>query len=155
MSQPPIKAPRGPGWVEWPGTADAPLAPGARRFIRIDGPLGIQAVSSVDHVANDSGDEPGGHLEWHVSLTRLRRAPEGYVPEHATEDDVAFAIDAFRMRGCMEDNHARADGSAGVARNFWLAIDPAKRRDCECKTTEIVIVEPDGFTYTRPIREER
>lgn len=151
------KTPRGSGW-----TSVEPLpGHGAPRWLflvegTIEAPaVGILVVSTLDVIENaKAGPDVGGtHLEWHVSVSRQRwrYIPRGLAqPEHATDDDCKRALDAFRMRGCFEDNHARPNGAAGNARNFWLAVDPAHRIDCECKETEELIVLPDGYTFTRP-----
>lgn len=143
-----LKEPRGPGWSEWPSSPTSPLPRGARRwfwFATTVSTSGILAVSSLDNV-----DEEDRGLTWHVSISRFTQRGARYVPEHATDDDVAHALDAFRMTGAEEDNHVRVDGRAAVARHFWREVDPSKRTECQCKETEEVVVEPDGYTYTRP-----
>ena len=52
------------------------------------------------------------------------------------------------MVGTEEDNH-----HPGNARHFWLPLDPTKRVDCECKSDEAVITEPDGYQWTNPHNE--
>lgn len=142
MSEP-IRTPRGPGWREWPATVGAPLPRWARRFLfMVTDEVAILVVSSVDNVIERGAT-------WHVSISRMVRQGYRYVPQHAPDEDVALALDALRMTGSEEDNHARVDGRAGVARHFWREVDPAKRTDCECKETEETIVEPDGYTFTR------
>lgn len=150
MSAPP-KTPRGPRWRELGGAGSLP---GVTRWVYLlDGTprgrpfAGIVVCSSLDRTEDD-GDV------WHVSISLGRWKGDGSfgAPEHANDDEVRFAIDAFRMRGAEEDNHARRDGNAGVARNFWLAVDPARRKDCQCKITEEVVRLPDGYTFTRPRR---
>lgn len=84
---------------------------------------------------------PGGAGDvgptWHVSVTRLARRP---MPR-----DVARALWDFDMAGAEEDNH-----HPGNARHFFLPVDPAFRGLCECKSTEDVIVDADGYAWTNP-----
>ena len=75
--------------------------------------------------------------QWHVSISRGGRRPK--------PAEVARALRAFGMRGAEEDNH-----HPGNARHFWLPVDPARRVECECKTEEATVVEPDGYTWTNP-----
>jgi hypothetical protein len=44
---------------------------------------------------------------------------------------------------------------APSARHFWLPCDPAHRVDCQCKTDEKNIVEPDGYTWTTPVDDSQ
>lgn len=73
----------------------------------------------------------------HVSVSRrLRRAPAS---------DVLRALVAFGMVGAEEDNH-----HPGIARHFWRSVDPAHRVECECKSTEGLVRDPDGYEWTTP-----
>jgi hypothetical protein len=47
------------------------------------------------------------------------------------------------MEGSEEDNH-----HPGIARHFWMVVDPARRVDCECKVGETVVKEPDGYKWS-------
>lgn len=148
------RGPRGPGWREH--TESGTIFRGARRWLYMphrDVLEAIVVVVTCDYVAND-GDDPGSHWEDHASISVASRADPLHenwrFMRHATDAEVSFTVQALRMHGCMEDNHADGpSGGAGKARNVWLALDPAHRRECECKTTEEVIVEADGFTYSR------
>lgn len=44
-----------------------------------------------------------------------------------------------------EDNHEN-----GIARKVFCPTDPSARTACECKVTEEVVVEPDGYRWSRP-----
>jgi hypothetical protein len=74
---------------------------------------------------------------WHVSISRLGKRPR--------PRDVAHALRDFGMVGAEQDNH-----HPGVAQHYFMPVDPAYRSACECKTTEDVIVEADGYTWTNP-----
>lgn len=138
------KLPRSRAWYPWPGTGDAPLAKGLKRFVRdIAGAPGLLVNTSLDLV-HDRG------LTWHISVSRLLRVGDKFHGTHVNDAEVVIALRAFGMATAEEDNHAMPDGSAGKARHFWLEVDPSKRRDCECKETEETIVAPDGYSYTRP-----
>jgi len=82
-------------------------------------------------------DGSGTGPQWLVSVSYKRRRPDN--------KQVQRALRAFGMAAAEEDNH-----EPGIARKFWLPVDPAHRVDCECKTTEDVIVEPDGFKWSNP-----
>lgn len=53
------------------------------------------------------------------------------------------ALSDFGMSDAEEDNH-----HPGVARHFFMPVDPAHRVDCECKSDETIIVEADGYTWS-------
>jgi len=50
----------------------------------------------------------------------------------------------FDLEGAEEDNH-----SPGVARHFWLDEGRSVQPECECKKTEEIVVEPDGYQWQR------
>lgn len=75
--------------------------------------------------------------QWHVSVSELGRRPSPRV--------LRKALRAFRMEEAEEDNH-----HPGVARHFWLPVDKSRRVSCECKETEKVVREADGYTWTNP-----
>lgn len=47
-----------------------------------------------------------------------------------------------------EDNHG-----PGIARTLFCPVDPAYRVACECKTTETLYVDADGYAWTSPTGE--
>lgn len=77
----------------------------------------------------------------HVSISRRQhRAPQS---------DIDRALVAFGMVGTEEDNH-----HPGIARHFWRPVDPAHWATCQCKTSEVVLVDPrDGYTWTNPAQD--
>lgn len=83
----------------------------------------------------DYPDGQGAGPQWHISIRHISGRPRV----------VSGVLRAFGMPGAEEDNH-----HPGIARHFWLPVDPAHRVDCECKETEEIIVEPDGYTWTNP-----
>lgn len=102
--------------------------PHGQRWIH---PSGLVVVSSLDTT-------PRGP-EWHVSVSKSGG--------RCTPEEAALACRDFGIAGAEEDNH-----TSGLARHFWMAVDPAKRTDCECKETEETIVEGD-YAWQRE-REE-
>lgn len=83
-------------------------------------------------------DRSGVGPQWHISISyRGRRAK----PHHARK-----ALRAFGMTSAEEDNH-----HPGIARHFWLVVDPAHRVECECKTDETTVVEQDGYRWQNAI----
>jgi hypothetical protein len=75
--------------------------------------------------------------QWHLSITTKGNRPK---PHH-----VRRALRAFGMTGAEEDNHY-----PGAARYFWLPVYPAHRADCECKETEVTVVDADGYRWQNP-----
>jgi len=61
------------------------------------------------------------------------------------DEQVRSALADFGIEGAEEDNH-----SPGIARHFWLVDDGrARQPECECKTTEARVVEPDGYVWQK------
>jgi len=70
----------------------------------------------------------------------------GRLKRRATDAELDRFKRDFGLQNAEEDNH-----SPGCARMFFLLCD-AKPTDpvaCECKETEEVVVEPDGFTWSK------
>lgn len=96
----------------------------------------VIAISALEMAELPGTDhEPGP--TWHLSISRLGKRPKPRDVEHALRD--------FDLVGAEEDNH-----HPGGARHFFQPVDPAYRGVCECKATEQVIVERDGYTWTTP-----
>lgn len=72
---------------------------------------------------------------WMLAVSRNHRRP--------TDNDIARALRAFSMQEAIEDNH-----EPGVKRMFFLPVDPAQRAECECKTDEALVTEPDGYQWS-------
>lgn len=65
----------------------------------------------------------------------------------ATDAEVTQALRDFGMDGAEEDNH-----QPGIIRMFFLLADPRPGEEgiqCDCKEDEQVVVEPDGFRWSR------
>jgi len=76
---------------------------------------------------------------WTISISRQgSRRPR--------DREVRRILREFSMWPTEEDNH-----EPGIARKFFMSVDPAERTDCECKANEEQVVEPDGYTWSRPI----
>ena len=67
-------------------------------------------------------------------------------PGRCNADQLALVITDFGLTDWEIDNH-----HPGNAQHLWIPIDPARRVDCECKSDETIIVEPDGYTWTNPV----
>ena len=52
---------------------------------------------------------------------------------HLTKKEMNRVIKDWKMEEFEEDNHER-----GIARKFWMAVDPKYRIPCPCKDEEIV-----------------
>lgn len=117
-----------------------PLSPAWRKVALVPGgaawQLGpIRVVSTLDMA--ELPDRSGVGPQWHVSVTSDAHRPH--------QKEVRKALRAFGMAGSEVDNH-----EPGNAEHFWLPVDPAHRVDCECKTDETVVVEPDGHRWSNP-----
>lgn len=96
----------------------------------------ILAISTCVHAEAPNG--VGSIPQWHISFTNEGR--------RCTDEEVRMSLASFRLTGADEDNH-----EPGMARHFWMPLDPKRRVDCECKTTEKVMIEPDGHKWTTPV----
>lgn len=76
--------------------------------------------------------------QWLVSISCFGK--------RASDEVCAQALRDFDMPNAEEDNH-----ESGVARKFWRSchLPPEAATECECKTDERVIVEPDGYTWSK------
>jgi hypothetical protein len=121
---------------------DHPLAPNGRELeVAADAwsvwrGRGMMLISALEQAEYPTGGGTGP--QWHVSVS-MRSG------RRCSDADVAKALDAFGLVGAEEDNH-----HPGVARHFWMPLDPARRVDCECKDEEITIADPDGYRWTTP-----
>ncbi len=95
----------------------------------------VLAISTCVMAEAPNGD--GSIPQWHISFTNDGR--------RCTDEEVRQSLACFRLTGADEDNH-----EPGMARHYWMPLDPARRAECECKTTEKVIVEPDGHRWSTP-----
>lgn len=100
----------------------------------------ISALTSAE--LPDGSGETGS--QWHVSMSRWAAG----VATRASDEECRQTLACLGLAGAEEDNH-----EPGIARHFWVPVDPARRRDCECKETERVVVEPDGHRWSTPLDE--
>lgn len=121
------------GWTPMPLPRALALEPGSHSAWS-DGKAHVLS-SLIDAEAPDGSGEV--IPQWHVSITERGR--------RATPRVLRRALRAFGMVGAEEDNH-----HPGNARHFFLPVDPARRVGCECKATETIQREPDGYTWTNP-----
>lgn len=127
------RRPTMPGWVSIP----VPEQPHDLRLLAFSAWQRRTAcvISGLENA--ELPDRSGLGPQWHISVSRFGRRP--------TAKDVDVALRGFDLVGAEEDNH-----HPGGARHFWLPVDPAHRVDCECKSDEKLIVEPDGYRWTNP-----
>ncbi|MBX3203214.1 MAG: hypothetical protein KF894_34135 [Labilithrix sp.] len=131
------REPAGLGWLRLGSLLDPKT--GTASFAWIHETALAQVISSVQIADLPRSGTPGP--QWHVSVTD-RSTPH---PRRASPKQIALACCAFDMLAAEEDNH-----HPGNARHFWLPVDPSERVDCECKTDETVVAEPDGYRWTNP-----
>jgi hypothetical protein len=125
---------RGRGWMEMPCPRAARLENTVAASAWSKG--AVRVISELCNAELPGADGESGPT-WHLSVTRLARRPMPRDVEHTLRD--------FDLTGAEEDNH-----HPGSARHFFMVVDPARRGVCECKTTEDVVVEPDGYAWTNP-----
>ena len=85
----------------------------------------------------DYPDGSGVGPQWLVSVSENGGRPS----RHA----LRAALKAFGMLGTEEDNH-----HPGIARHFWLPVDPSKRVDCQCKASEVTVAD-GAYRWTNPV----
>jgi hypothetical protein len=121
---------KGSHWVEvgGPTIGDCPVSYWKRS--------GVTVISTLELAALPGQPDRIG-LQWHVSAS--------YKADRPSAEHVRRALRDFGMPGAALDNH-----EPGIAQHYWLVVDPADRRDCDCKESEAVLVEPDGYTWTNP-----
>ena len=152
---PPGLAPKSPpSWARWTYYGYlVPPAGAAAQYVWTRGPLVV--ISSLIHA------EFRGELRWHwlVSVSgnltgASRRAAVLASPKdvsnkekrRATDDELATVRKHFGMDNAEEDNH-----QPGCGRMLFRLCDarPDDPALCECKETEEVVTEPDGFTWSK------
>jgi hypothetical protein len=84
--------------------------------------------------------------QWHLSIVARADTPVGQEPVRCTAEQLTRFVETFGLTEFEIDNH-----HPGAAQHFWIPRDPARRVDCECKSDETIIVEPDGYTWTNPV----
>lgn len=130
------RRPAGRDWIE----IRSPLKPTSRSIAHSAWRSGPILVTS-ELAELELPDRSGIGLQWQIAISANRKRPK---PHH-----VRRALRAFGMQAAEQDNH-----HPGVAQHFFLVVDPAHRVDCECKTDEEIIIEPDGYRWTNPIEGE-
>jgi hypothetical protein len=95
----------------------------------------IYVTSSLQDAESPTGN--GTVPQWLVAISATGKRPKAH--------HVRRALRAFGMVGAELDSH-----HPGVACHYWLPVDPAHRVDCQCKTDEDTIVEPDGYRWQNP-----
>ena len=108
---------------------------------------GLLVLSSLDDAVLPGSDDQVGPT-WIVSTSRIRvggSSPLNRDARRPTDDDLRRVVAAFGLPAFDEDNHY-----PGVSRIVFCPLDERWRTACECKVTEALIVEPDGYTWTTP-----
>lgn len=122
MSHPPAKAPKSQRWQ--PGGRLGHAQVWRRGPVLVLSEL-VTAFSPLNGEVID---------QWLVSVSRKGKRPGG--------KDVKKVLRDFDMPNAEEDNH-----HPGRARHFFLPVDPSHRVDCQCKSTETIHTEADGYTW--------
>lgn len=66
--------------------------------------------------------------------------------QRATDDELRTVIDGFGMPAHEEDNHY-----PGITRTLFCPIEEEWRGICDCKLTEMVVIDVDGYEWTNPL----
>lgn len=111
--------------------AESVLPPGGSMWMTTDGLLVSTSCSPMP--LPQSGGKVGP--TWLVEVSKNRGRP--------SDDDMRRVVECFAMPAFEEDNHF-----PGVTRALFCPVDEVYRGVCECKLTEKVIVEDDGFTWS-------
>lgn len=131
------------------GFSRRPSPPATPRIAAWASHDGLDVLSSrSDAYLPGSGEPPLVGPQWLVSV---RRRVGGINARcRATDDDVARVVAAFDMPAFDEDNH-----HPGVARHLWCPVEEQYRSACECKVTEVTIVDASGYRWTTEADECR
>lgn len=125
-----LRAKRPPAHWDCAGPAPARVNATAWRY------AGLLVLSELSTM--EAPDGKGDAIpQWLISISKGGKRP--------SDRDVARVLEAFDMVGAEEDNHG-----PGISRHFFLVVDPARRVECECKTDETVVTEPDGYRWSTP-----
>lgn len=96
---------------------------------------GLLAISSIDNMYLPGTNDTGTGPTWLVSVSKHG--------QRCSDADLQGVVEAFEMPAFDEDNHY-----PGISRHLFCPVDEAYRSACECKVTETLIVEPDGYQWT-------
>jgi hypothetical protein len=132
-----------PSGLGWLSLGEVTGLNGSTAFAWVHFGTHTQVLSALDIAAQPRSGTPGP--QWHISV--VDRSTEE--PFRASSEQIRLARCAFGMLEAEEDNH-----HPGNARHFWLPIDPSERVECECKTDELLVEEPDGYQWTNPVEGE-
>lgn len=102
---------------------------------------GLAVCSSVDVMNLPGTDDTETGPTWLVTVSRNGG--------RATDDDLRRVIECFEMPAHDEDNH-----QPGIARALFCPVEERYRNACECKLTELLVTEPDGYQWTTDPAEE-
>lgn len=95
----------------------------------------LRVVSQL--IVCDYPDGDGHGPTWIVSVSRRGR-------RIAKTEECRRVLRHLGLGQAEEDNH-----EPGIARKFWLPLDPDKRVECQCKETEETVIEPSGMRWQR------
>lgn len=102
---------------------------------------GARVLVSVVDVA-DAGKQHLVSISMYCAVSRDGR-------RRASDAEVANILRIFCIPGAEEDNH-----EPGIARKFWWRIGQ-EQVECECKADEEIVVEPDGYRWSRKREQVR
>lgn len=98
---------------------------------------GVLVTSQLADMYQPGTDDTEIGPTWLVSVSHRGGRP--------TDEQLLHVAACFDMPTFDEDNH-----HPGVTRALFCPVDEQYRTACECKLTEQVVVEPDGYTWTTP-----
>lgn len=132
------EAKRPPGWASWTyhGILRTGEDPANRHVWSCKRLLVISSVAPMDWRGET-------RWQWLVSVTvKDARGQQ----RRASDEEIARALEHFGMKDAEEDNH-----TPGIGRMFFRHCDaaPGEVSACECKETEEVVQDPDGFAWSK------
>lgn len=130
-ASPEPKRPKSGNWIQRVPDPRCPFP-----HLLFDSVRGARVMSSCDRILGE--DTPSGkpRLEFHVSIS--------FLGGRAGRELVDQVLREFEMVGASEDNH---QGPRGIARNFWLPVDPEEKAGCPCEAEEPVHDEGNDYRW--------
>lgn len=126
-------SPARPFGTEWRRISSRGLPPGQKPWARGD----VLVISQAEMTEYRGVLCPHNHVS--VSVPRGERRP--------SDEEMAMVRRNFDMDDAEEDNH-----HPGRIRNLFLPLHLPRGTVgiCDCKSDETVVVEPDGFQWSKP-----
>lgn len=120
------------------------MPPGSSTWMTADG---LIVSSSLDDAVLP-GSNGGVGPTWIIAASRIpptAQHPANRYSRRASDDDLRRVVADFGLPAFDEDNHY-----PGITRTLYCPLDERWRTACECKVTELTVVDTDGYRWTTP-----